>query len=169
MLPGGKAVLFTAISGLGWDESQVEVLQLDTKERRVMVRGGHTGRFLAPAHLVYYRAGTLSAVPFDLARLQVTSVAPVTIAEGVLQSGGTVGAAYAVSSNERTLAYVPVASSSRQLAAAIALLLRAFGRGSNKKSARIPVPVPSFARLDRERASDGKPASSQQNRRRMST
>ena len=115
ILPGGKGVLFTAFSGLAWDESQVEVLRLDTKERRVLVRGGNTARFLAPGHLVYYRAGTLLAVPFDLARLEVKSAAPVTIAEGALQSGGTTGAIYSLSSDARTLAYVPAVGGSRQL------------------------------------------------------
>jgi serine/threonine-protein kinase len=110
ILPGGKAVLFTNFSGLGLDESQIELLQLDTKERRVLIRGGHTARFLAPEYLVYYRAGTLLASPFNVTRLEVSGAAPVTIAEGVLQSGGTSGAAYSVSTDGRTLAYVPASA-----------------------------------------------------------
>src|SRR6202049_3267447 len=76
ILPGGKDVLFTALNGFGWDESRIEVLRLDTGERRVLIRGGHTGRFLPSGHLVYYRAGALLAVPFDLARLEGTGNAP---------------------------------------------------------------------------------------------
>jgi eukaryotic-like serine/threonine-protein kinase len=106
ILPGGKAVVFTALNGFGWDESRIELLRLDTKERRVLVRGGHTGRFVASGHLIYYRAGSLLAVPFDLARLDVKSVAPVTIAGGVRQSSGTVGGDYSISS-AGILVYVP--------------------------------------------------------------
>ena len=115
MLPGGKAVIFTATSGLGWDESQVEILQLDTKERHVLVRGGHTGRFLGPGYLTYYRAGDLWAVPFDLARSEVTASAPIRIAQRVVQTGGAVGASYSTSLNGQTLAYVPDAAGSFQL------------------------------------------------------
>jgi serine/threonine protein kinase/Tol biopolymer transport system component len=106
ILPDGKAVLFTALNGFGWDESRVELLRLDTGERRVLIRGGHTGRFLPTGQLIYYRSGALLAVPFDLARLEVTSNTHVTVADGVLQSGGAVGAAYAVSAAS-VLAYIP--------------------------------------------------------------
>jgi Tol biopolymer transport system component len=109
ILPGGKAVLFTALNGFGWDESRVELLRLDTGERRVLIRGGHTGRFLPTGHLIYYRSGALLAVPFDLSRLEVTSNTPVTVADGVLQSGGAVGAAYTVSA-AGVLAYMPAAA-----------------------------------------------------------
>lgn len=83
ILPGGKGVVFTAFKGFGWDESRIELLRLDTKERRVLVLGGHTGRFVPSGHLIYYRAGSLIAVPFDLARLNVASAAPVTVISGV--------------------------------------------------------------------------------------
>jgi len=116
ILPGGKAVVFTSVRGLGFDESQVELLRLDTGERRVLVRGGRTGRLLSPGYLVYERAGTLLALPFDQARRDVMPAAPLTIADGVLQSGGSVGADYAVSSDGRALIYVPAGpAGSRQL------------------------------------------------------
>jgi eukaryotic-like serine/threonine-protein kinase len=105
VLPGAKGVVFTSLNGFGWDESRIELLRLDTRERRVLVHGGHTGRFVLSGHLIYYRAGSLLAVPFDLARMQVTGNAPVTIASGVRQSSGAVGADYSVSSGG-TLVYV---------------------------------------------------------------
>jgi Tol biopolymer transport system component len=105
-LPGGKGVVFTSLNGFGWDESRIELVRLDTKERRILVRSGHTGRFVSSGHLIYYRAGSLLAVPFDLARLDITGTAPVTIAGGVRQSSGAVGGDYSVSSGG-TLAYVP--------------------------------------------------------------
>jgi Tol biopolymer transport system component len=105
ILPGGKSVVFTALNGFGWDESRIELLRLDTKERRVLVRGGHTGRFVPSGHLIYYRAGSLLAVPFDLARLEVTGTTPVMIVGGVRQSVGTMGGDYSISSGG-TLVYV---------------------------------------------------------------
>jgi serine/threonine-protein kinase len=113
-LPGGKAVLFSIRAGRGWDENHVAVARLDTGERHIVIRGGHTGRYvptgpsagLRTGHIVYYRAGSLLAVPFDLARLEVTSNAPITIAEGIAASDGSPGAAYSFS-DTGTLAYVP--------------------------------------------------------------
>ena len=91
ILPGGKAALFTAVRGFGWDESRVEALVLATGERRVLIRGGHTGRYAGSGHLLYYRAGSLLDVPFDPERLEVGSASPVTIADDVLQNFGPIG------------------------------------------------------------------------------
>jgi Tol biopolymer transport system component/predicted Ser/Thr protein kinase len=106
LLPGGKALMFTVSTGAGWDNYYIAVLRLDTRERRVVLRGGHTGRYVSTGHLVYYRAGTLLAVRFDPLRLEVTSSAPETIAEGVAQSGSTIAAEYSFSA-AGSLAYVP--------------------------------------------------------------
>jgi eukaryotic-like serine/threonine-protein kinase len=105
-LPGGKALLFTVSAGNGWDEKHVAALKLETGERHVVLRAGHTGRFVPTGHLLYYRAGSLLAVPFDPVRLQVISSAPVTIAEGVAELGATVAANYSFS-DSGSLAYVP--------------------------------------------------------------
>ncbi len=113
ILPGGKAVLFTAVRGFGWDESRVEALVLATGERRVLIRGGHTGRYAGNGRLLYYRAGSLLDVPFDPERLEVGSTSPVTIADDVLQNFGPMGALFAVS-NTNTVAYAPAAGGRRQ-------------------------------------------------------
>jgi len=113
ILPGGKSAIFTAASGLGWDESRIELLRLDTGERRVLIRGGRNGRYVSSGHLIYFRAGTLLAVPFDLSRLEVTSDTPVTVADGVLQGTGTASAEYAVSA-AGTMAYIPASGGAHQ-------------------------------------------------------
>jgi serine/threonine-protein kinase len=105
-LPDGNTLLFTVMTGAGWDGVHTAVLRFDTGERRVVHRGALTGLFVPTGHLVYERAGTLLAVPFDLARLEVTSSAPVTIAEGVTESVATLGAEYSFSVGG-ALAYVP--------------------------------------------------------------
>jgi serine/threonine-protein kinase len=114
ILPGGKSVLYTAFGGYGWDESSVQVLRLDTGERRVVVRGGNTGRYLATGHIVYFRAGDLLAVPFDLASLSATTDNPVTIAYGVRRTDGGLSAAEYTVSAAGTLVYVSAPAGSRQ-------------------------------------------------------
>jgi serine/threonine-protein kinase len=113
ILPGGKVVLFTSLRGFGWDESNIEALRLATGERRVLVRGGHTGRYVPGGHLLYFRAGSLLDIPFDPDRLEVGDTKPATIAEGVGVNGGPVSALYAVSSTG-TIAYVPTPGGSGQ-------------------------------------------------------
>lgn len=103
LLPGGRAILFTVFTGHGWDEKRVELLVLKTGERRVLLQGASTGRYISSGHVVYSRAGTLTAVPFDLQRLAVRG-SPVALAEQVEEAFE--GALYAPS-DSGTLAYVP--------------------------------------------------------------
>ncbi len=105
-LPGNKALLFTVSTGFGWDEFHIAVLRFDTKEIRIVLRGGNTGRFVPTGHLIYYRAGTLLAVPFDPVRLEVTGGTPETVVEGIAQSTGLIGAEYCFS-EAGSLAYIP--------------------------------------------------------------
>src|SRR5439155_839327 len=68
------------------DEKLIEVLTLETGERKVLIQGGSYGRYLPTGHLVFLRSGTLMAVPFNLERLEVTG-APVNVIDGVRESG----------------------------------------------------------------------------------
>lgn len=104
ILPGGKAVLFTVWTGPGWDEKHLELQILETGERRVLIPGASTGRFVPSGHLVYSRAGTLMAVAFNVSRLEVSSSPPVPLTEQVSELGE--GAAYAVS-DSGVISYVP--------------------------------------------------------------
>jgi Tol biopolymer transport system component len=72
ILPGGKAVLFTAnATGNGFSEANIEVMSLADHRTKTLVRGGAFGRYLPSGHLVYVNRGTLFAVPFDVNRLEV--------------------------------------------------------------------------------------------------
>ncbi len=72
ILPGGKAVLFTASqSPTAFDAANIEVMSLADHRRKTLVRGGTFGRYLPSGHLVYVNQGTLFAVPFDVDRLEV--------------------------------------------------------------------------------------------------
>jgi eukaryotic-like serine/threonine-protein kinase len=104
MLPGGRAVLFTITSLTGGlDAAQVAVLDLQTGARRILVRGGSHAHYVSSGHLVYAAAGTLRAVPFDLARLE-TRGTPVTLVPDVVTT--IQGGVNAVVAGDGTLAYV---------------------------------------------------------------
>ena len=104
-LPGEEAVLFTITAATGNHEAaQVAVLDLKTRSRKVLLRGGSHAHYLPSGHLVYATAGTLRAVPFDLARLE-TRGPPVAAVRDVLTTAG--GDLDAVVAADGTLAYVP--------------------------------------------------------------
>jgi len=105
VLPGGKAVLFTAGTAAGnFINGQVAVQWVGTVERQNLVQGGTHPRYAPSGHLVYAQGGTLMAVPFDPQRLAVMG-AVVPVVEGVLQS--SYGAAQYNFSATGSLVYVP--------------------------------------------------------------
>ena len=113
VLPGGKAVVFTIEkTPYRWDDAQIVVRSLVTGEQRVLVEGGADARYVPTGHLVYAREGTLMAVPFDLARLELTGD-PAGLVEGVMQEVNTnsvvgdTGAAQFSVSGDGTLVYLP--------------------------------------------------------------
>ena len=83
ILPGGEAVLFSVGYGTGVENMELAVLDLATLEHKILLTGGSHARYAATGHLVYGAEGTLRAVPFDLARLEVTGN-PVPVLEGVM-------------------------------------------------------------------------------------
>ncbi len=112
LLPGGEALLFnTQVSPLRWDNPRLELLDLRSRQRRVLLEEGADARYVDSGHLLFVRQGTLHAVPFDLSRLAISG-APVPLIPDIMQAIGTphaglntFGAQYAVSSSG-TLAYV---------------------------------------------------------------
>jgi Tol biopolymer transport system component len=72
ILPGGKAVLFTASPATtAYNAATIEVMSLADHNTKTLVRGGTFGRYLPSGYLVYISQGTLFAVPFDEDRLEV--------------------------------------------------------------------------------------------------
>ena len=102
VLPGGRGVLFTITAG-GVADRQVAVLDLKTGQRRTLIRSGSQAEYVETGHLIYTDGGTLWAVRFDLATLDVLGD-PVPLIEQVL----TLGAADFTISRRGTLVYVPV-------------------------------------------------------------
>ena len=105
ILPGGKAVLFTAPTG-NLENAQIVVQSLETGEKQVLVDGLHP-RYAPSGHIVFGRQSSQSlwAVPFDLDRLEVTGE-PRPVLEGVQVNPGGGLANFAMAS-AGTLVYIP--------------------------------------------------------------
>jgi serine/threonine protein kinase/Tol biopolymer transport system component len=102
ILPGGRAVLFTS-SEPGPDPGELEILLLDTGERRKLLPGT-AGRYVPTGHLLFMRGATLWAVGFDPGRLAVVGT-PVPAIEGIRVEGG--GAVQFAVADDGTLVYLP--------------------------------------------------------------
>ena len=84
-LPGGKAVMFTAVRSYDWDTATAVLHSLKTGKRSVLIEGAADARYVRSGHLVYMKTGTLMAVPFDLGTLKVTGD-PVPLVKDVMQA-----------------------------------------------------------------------------------
>ncbi len=92
ILPGGRAVLFTAMRAPGAGQQDVAVFTLADGQRKILVPGASSGAYLptggsapgesARGHLIYLSGGTLFAVRFDPERLE-TSGAAIPVLDGV--------------------------------------------------------------------------------------
>ena len=75
ILPGGKAILFTAHNALtGYSDAQIEVETFPDGRRKTVQRGATFARYIPASdgkgYLTYVNRGTLFAVSFDLDRLE---------------------------------------------------------------------------------------------------
>ena len=106
-LPAGDALLFTVFSGgIEIESAQIEVLDLESRERTVVVRGGMQPRFLESGHIAYAAAGELWAVPFDAARREVRGD-PIRVLEDVQTAGSLRSSIFAVALDDGSLVYTP--------------------------------------------------------------
>ena len=104
-LPGGKALLFGSMTGGGPETGAVFLQSLETGQRRLLIPGVTQARYAASGHLMFLRAGSLFAAPFDLARLEITGPAvPVLDRVGLTFVGD---AAHFALSDTGTLVYAP--------------------------------------------------------------
>jgi len=104
LLPDRRGILFTIVPSNPVEPMLVAVLDLQSGERKTLIRGGSQPEYVETGHLVYANAGTLSAVRFDLDQLEVQSD-PVLVMDGVWMREAA-AANYAVS-RRGTLVYVP--------------------------------------------------------------
>ncbi len=103
ILPGGKAVLFTLWSG-NFENARIAIQSLDTGERQTLVDGSHP-RYAPTGHIVFARANSLWAVPFDSDRLEVTGELTPVLEEVQVNTGG--GLANFALAGDGSLVYVP--------------------------------------------------------------
>jgi serine/threonine-protein kinase len=99
-LPGGKAVLFTSLSGDAgtFEAATIEAVRVDTGERKVVHRGGYYARYVPTGHVLYVLKGTLFAVPFDAGRLETTG-SEMPVLEGLETNPAEGSAQFGVSDN----------------------------------------------------------------------
>ncbi len=101
-LPGGRGVLFTiAVTGAP-EKGRVAVLDSRTGQTKTLMPGSQA-QYVDTGHLLFMRDHTLSAVPFNLEKLEVTGP-PVGVLEDVWRSPS--GAANFAVSKGGTLLYV---------------------------------------------------------------
>ena len=86
ILPGGKAVLFSASGNqTNWEEASIGLLSLKTGQRKTVQRGAFYGRYVPSGHLVYFHGGSLYGMPYDIDRLEPKGP-PATLLEDVAVS-----------------------------------------------------------------------------------
>jgi Tol biopolymer transport system component len=103
VLPGAKFVLFTAMGTQGPNAATINLLSLSNHVKRVLVRNGTFGRYLANGYLTYVNQGTLFAVDFDVERMEVRGTAVPVLADVAYSS--TFGFAQMDVSRTGTLVY----------------------------------------------------------------
>jgi eukaryotic-like serine/threonine-protein kinase len=102
-LPGGKAFLFTLHAGP--EVFRVAVRSLDSGEQRTLIEDGFDARYAESGHIVYGRANTLLAAPFDLERLSITGPSvPVVENATTIDDSGVAGFSLA---SDGTLVFLP--------------------------------------------------------------
>ena len=80
-LPDGQTLLFSIWTGPGPDERHIVAQSLATGDRRVLVRGGDSARYVSAGYLIYARLDDLFAVPWRPSDAGVGSAAPVALPE----------------------------------------------------------------------------------------
>ncbi len=112
VLPGGRWALFTCgVDGAPFDDAHLDVISLETGERRRLWSGGSYGRYAA-GRLFFLHAGRLHAAPFDLDALAVRGT-PEVVIEGVRDDPRN-GAAHFAVAEGGPLLYGPAAPRSTE-------------------------------------------------------
>jgi serine/threonine-protein kinase len=108
LLPGGPWVLFTVKFNniTSFDDAVIAAENIETHERRELIRGGSYGRYIPTGHLMYARGKTLYAVAFDAARVEVAGT-PIPVLEGGMLNPLSGTASFEISDNG-ILVYTPI-------------------------------------------------------------
>jgi serine/threonine-protein kinase len=72
-LPDGKHVLFAVqLAGQRYDQGEIDVVSLESGERKNLYQGGAFPRYAASGHLLFVRNEALFAIPFDAGKLEIS-------------------------------------------------------------------------------------------------
>ncbi len=85
LLPGSGALLFHMMPDGNPAQGQVEVMDLGSGERTVLVEGAAAPRYSSTGHVLYLKEGTLWGALFDARRLAVSGE-PVVLEQDVMQA-----------------------------------------------------------------------------------
>jgi serine/threonine-protein kinase len=103
-LPDKRWLLYSTNPSSNPDFGQIKAISLDTGEIKVIIEGGRNPHYLPEGYLVFSRAASLMAVPFDIANQKVVGQ-PVTLVEGI--RGEAYGTPQVAVSLNGTAAYIP--------------------------------------------------------------
>jgi serine/threonine protein kinase/Tol biopolymer transport system component len=107
-LPDGKHVLFTMgtlASPDYYENAEIDIVDIETGERKSLIKGASTARYISTGHIIFSRSGVLYVVPFDANNLEIKGE-PIPVIEGVYSELTTGITNYMVSDNG-TLVYIP--------------------------------------------------------------
>jgi eukaryotic-like serine/threonine-protein kinase len=107
-MPDGRHVLFTLgtlSSPDYYENATIEAVDVETGQRKVILQGASTAKYISTGHLLFSRSGVLYITPFDADKLELKGQ-PVPVVEGVY-SETTTGISNYVFAENGTLAYLP--------------------------------------------------------------
>lgn len=105
MLPGNDALLLTIDKGFSAEQSSIAVVSLKTGKRTMLFSNATNPHYVSAGYIVFGRAGSIWAVPFDLKRRQVTGYSAPLI-DGVANNNTAMDEQFAVG-DDGTLVYAP--------------------------------------------------------------
>jgi serine/threonine-protein kinase len=109
VLPGGRAVLYTASKATGnYEQADIVIRSLPSGEQRIVHHGGYHASYLPTGHLIYVSQGTLFAAALDLERFAVTTQPSPVLTDFRTQPG--TGAVQLSFSQDGSLVYATGAS-----------------------------------------------------------
>ena len=105
LLPGGKAVLYTAVV-IPSERRDIVGKFLDGEESRLLIENGASPQYVHTGHLTFTRAGAIFAVRFDAERLEVTGEPFPVVEDVAIDIYGNIETAQFDVTDSGTLAYV---------------------------------------------------------------
>ncbi|MEE8137857.1 MAG: protein kinase, partial [Thermoanaerobaculia bacterium] len=102
-LPGGRQILYTAYTSTDRNQGRIKIADRETGQSRIVHEGGTDARYADSGHLLYWREGTVFAAPFDLEKLEMTTL-PASVLHEVV--GNLEGGAQFDVAGDGTLVYL---------------------------------------------------------------